>query len=405
MAINPINLAKTDISNAINATITSSADKDKFVKQIKNPRTGTPFTSYNDFVAFYAHANLSEKNEFFSELNNQIGMQFVEPILQVTTPFYKHHYRGQLAAGDYVQLTWLEPTNVIKWDKRIYTPSEYIKAGGILDNPLLPQQDPTYIKVVSGYEIQEQVIKGFVTPGTITAFNRLLIELAAMLEQTVRLMFYKVQIKILGMINNIKTYDLSKKPSYVTNENQAKMYFIRQQLNLMRQPSFKFNALGNVGDTDPRDPLGQRKLTTNDIRETSLSSINDIVAYMSPTFEAQLSTLTYSTTFNEQYVNINNIVPTIELLNIDVDQPAQPYIDPTISIFSKAVAAAYTKKNYDSVYLVEKDAFVVYDRFRLNQQALWLLNQRTTIMTYFGNVIVAWNNVGIRVDYKNGQAI
>lgn len=405
MAINPINLAKTDITNAVNATITAAGDKDKFVKQITNPRTGTAFTSYNDFVAFYAHANLSEKNEFFSELNNQIGVQFVEPILQVTTPFYKHHYRGQLAAGDYVQLTWVEPTNVIKWDKKIYTPDQYISAGGILDNPLLTQEDPTYIKIVSGYEIQEQVIRGFVTPGTITAFNRLLIELASILEQTIRLMFYNVQIKILGGINNIKTYDLSKKPSYVTNENQAKMYFIRQQLNKMQQPSFSFNALGNIGDTDPRDPLGQRKLISSDIRETSLKSINDIVAYMSPTFEAQLSTLTYSTTFNEQYVNINNIVPTIELLNIDVDQPALPYIDPKTSIFSKMVAGAYTAKPYDSIYLVEKDAFVVYDRFRLDQQALWLLNQRTTIMTYFGNVIIAWNNVGIRIDYKNGTAI
>ena len=405
MAINPINLAKTDISNAVNATITAAADKDKFVQQITNPRTGQAFANYKAFTDFYAHANLSEKNEFFSELNNQIGIQFVEPILQVTTPFYKHHYRGQLAAGDYVQLTWIEPTNIIKWDRKIYTPDQYIAAGGILDNPLLNQQDPTYIKIVSGYEIQEQVIKGFVTPGTITAFNRLLIELASMLEQTVRLMFYNVQIKILGGINNVKTYDLSTKPSYVTNENQAKMFFLRQQMNLMKQPSFSFNALGNVGDKDPRDPLGQRVLTKDDIRETSLASTNDIIAYMSPTFEAQLTTLTYSTTFNEQYVNINNIVPTIEMLNLDVDQPALSYIDPKISIFSKMVAGAYTAKPYDTVYLVEKDAFVVYDRFRLDQQALWLLNQRTTIMTYFGNVLIAWNNIGIRIDFKNGTAI
>ena len=127
----------------------------------------------------------------------------------------------------------------------------------------------------------------------------------------------------------------------------------------MSQKSKDFSAAGKVGEQNPEKASGT-KLTDDDL-PLRTTTPDRLTIFTSPRQKAEFKTYGYATIFNEEELTIKEPVA----LNIDKAQDANSIIDNTISNTAKMVQAAATADDYQTAYIVDRDAIAIIDRFEV----------------------------------------
>ena len=144
---------------------------DNFVKDVGGA------LDFNDLKAKFGSGNsgVGQANEFFTNLTNQIGQQFVQPMVQIRRALRDRFYKTSIQYGDYFEFYWNKIPALIKYDTNIFTPEGFIKAGGTYKLGQRPKQvEQSYIKIMSGAGVDEKLVRAIFTGNTIPAFNTFL---------------------------------------------------------------------------------------------------------------------------------------------------------------------------------------------------------------------------------------
>lgn len=375
---------------------------DEFVKYFKDANGKPYFESgealYQEIIK--TSQGIGRANEFFNALANKLAKQFVEKMATFEDFLYKNHSRGEYPYADYFEHLWqyMIPNNVIKYDTTIYDPKDLIKAGLKLKRPQKVFHEPMNIQMVNGIVMDKKLIKSAFMPGMIVAFNEFIGQYKGCVGNEVALYKYFYGIKVLKQLKN--TYVMKTefpKPEDAKTDTQWKLAYLNRLLNEMKVPSIgKYNVIGKIGDVNPLATTAGTKLKNNDFNWTRLEE--EPFLYMTARQKSEFETLAYSTTFNPEYIKVNN-----KMIVLALDQKQLASGDEILddgNYYQKEIKKEAPADPYETVYVCVRDTFACMKKFEVYTSSVWVLGQWLQTFAWFGLYTPIPYNIGIKVDLR-----
>lgn len=388
--------------------IQTDQERDLLVRSIVDGNGQSIYNSFGDLkealTAVGVMSDAGVSNAFYPALTNKLSQQFVLPIMATMLRVKENHYKGQFTYGDKFEYIFSQMNNILRFNDTYFTPKEYTDAGGKLKNKQIAWSTSSFIHIMSGIQINRHIVEAAFTPGTIPAFNALIANITSSIMRAVNLWLYDQEIKVIKQIANTYTMRTAyPNPLGASgNKTQWKLAYIKYLIQQMKQPSLAFSALGKVGDAYPAAYEGKKdssnKIVAADLVPRTINNIDELILYTSPKQAAEFETLAYSTTFNQQFIELSNLK--IVSLNIDKQQPAASQIDGTLNKMAAEVAKQAAADDYQTAYLVARSAIDVLDRFEVTTTTKWLTIQWVQMFVYYCTYAVIWQEVGIKIDLK-----
>ena len=376
---------------------------DAFIGSIKN-QNGTPFfkNANEALKAFSGAGGLAGANEFFNALTNKLVTQFVYDMTLFPTFLRKNHFRGEFQYGDHFEHIWQLQNwkNIKKYDTNSYTPTDLKNQGIKLKRPQITYHNKQNIQITNAILLDEKLVYAGFQPNAIGAANKLIQVYLGTLDIEVDEFYYNIEPKVVkvGCKNTItlKNNTAWPKPSYVTNDTQYQLSFLKHLLNKMTLPTRgRYSMLGKTGDDNPLSTLATKpKLKDDDFPVRKLNSIADAFFYVSPDLKTRFETFCYATTFNQQFLSIAN-----SMFVMPLDEPQIANGDEVLDDdpFGKMIKPAQVADDSETIYLCVKESFAVMDRFRVRTSSNWVQGQLVIAIAQFTDYTWLPWNIGLKI--------
>ena len=376
---------------------------DAFIGSIKN-QNGTPFfkNANEALKAFSGAGGLAGANEFFNALTNKLVTQFVYDMTLFPTFLRKNHFRGEFQYGDHFEHIWQLQNwkNIKKYDTNSYTPTDLKNQGIKLKRPQITYHNKQNIQITNAILLDEKLVYAGFQPNAIGAANKLIQVYLGTLDIEVDEFYYNIEPKVVkvGCKNTItlKNNTAWPKPSYVTNDTQYQLSFLKHLLNKMTLPTRgRYSMLGKTGDDNPLSTLATKpKLKDDDFPVRKLNSITDAFFYVSPDLKTRFETFCYATTFNQQFLSIAN-----SMFVMPLDEPQIANGDEVLDDdpFGKMIKPAQVADDSETIYLCVKNSFAVMDRFRVRTSSNWVQGQLVIAIAQFTDYTWLPWNIGLKI--------
>lgn len=378
---------------------------DAFVKSVKGVNGMPLFNSGEELYNFISgKAGLSGANEFFSALDNKLVTQFVYDMTMYPTFLRQNHFRGEFAYGDTFEHIWQLQNfgNVKPYNKTSYTPKDLETDGIKLTRTQLVYRNKQNVQITNAIALDEKLVRGAFQPNAIGAFNKLIAVYLGTLLIEIDEFYYNLEPKVIkvGVKNTIKLKGNTTwpKPSYVTNDTQYQLSFIKHLLAEMTIPSRgKYSMVGKIGDVNPFATTAGTKFVKTDFPVRKLNSVDDAFFYVSPSLKARFESFCYATTYNEGYLKIANRMIVVPLDRAQEANGAEVLdSDP----FGKMMKPAQAKVDSETIYLVTKNAFAITDRFKVSISSNWVNGQLVRTVSQFTDYTWLPWNIAVKIELK-----
>lgn len=385
--------------------VRNQQDIDAFIASVKGQNGKPLFNSASELLEVIGgRAGLAGANEFFTALDNKLVTQFVYDMTMYPTFLRQNHFIGEFQYGDRFEHIWQLQNfgNVKKYSKNSYTPSDLSNQGIKLTRNQITYHNRQNVQISNAIVLDEKLVRGAFQPNAIGAFNKLLTVYLGTLNIETDEFYYNLEPKVVkvGVKNTValKNYTAWPKPSYITNDTQYQLSFIKHLLNKMTLPSRgKYSMVGKIGDPNPFSTTAGAKFKKEDFPVRKLNTIGDAFFYVSADFKTRLETFCYATTYNQQFLEIINkmiVMPLDEAQDANGDEVL------TVDPFGKMMKPAQTADDPETIYLVTKKAFAVIDRFKVNLSSNWVNGQLVRAIAQFTDYTWLPWNIALKLKLK-----
>ena len=385
--------------------VRNQQDIDAFISSVKGQNGKPLFNSASELLEVIGgRAGLAGANEFFTALDNKLVTQFVYDMTMYPTFLRQNHFIGEFQYGDRFEHIWQLQNfgNVKKYSKNSYTPTDLSNQGIKLTRSQIVYHNKQNVQISNAIVLDEKLVRGAFQPNAIGAFNKLLTVYLGTLNIETDEFYYNLEPKVVkvGVKNTItlKGNTAWPKPSYISNDTQYQLSFIKHLLNKMTLPSRgKYSMVGKIGDANPFSTTAGTKFKKEDFPVRKLNNISDAFFYVSADFKTRLETFCYATTYNEQYLTLINkmiVLPIDEAQDANGDEVLDS--DP----FGKMMKPAQTADDSETIYLVTKKAFAVIDRFKVNLSSNWVNGQLVRAIAQFTDYTWLPWNIALKLKLK-----
>ena len=382
--------------------VNNQAEIDAFIRSVKGQNGKPLFNSAAELLdVIGGRAGLAGANEFFTALDNKLITQFVYDMTLYPTFLRQNHFIGEFAYGDTFEHIWQKQNfgNVKKYSKDSYNPTDLQNQGIKLTRGQLVYRNKQNVQISNAIVLDEKLVRGAFQPNAIAPFNKLLTVYLATLNIEVDEFYYNLETKVIKTIKN--TYTLKgntewPKPSYVTNDTQYQLSYLKHLLNRMLLPTIgKYSMIGKIGDTNPFSTTTPKaKFTKTNFIPRKLNNITDAFFYVSADLKARFEAFGYSTTFNEEFIRIENKMIVAPL---DSEQYANGDEVLDSDPFGKLIKPKFDAEDPETVFLVVKDTFAVADRFKVNISSNWVNGQLVRAVAQFTDYTWLPWNIGLKI--------
>ena len=381
----------------------NQADFDAFVSSIKN-KNGEPFfkNANEALQSFLGAGGLAGANEFFNALTNKLVTQFVYDMTLFPTFLRKNHFRGEFQYGDHFEHIWQLQNwgNVKKYSTDSYTPTDLKNQGIKLKRPQIVYHNKQNVQITNGLLLDEKLVYGAFQPNAIGAANKLITVYLGTIDVEIDEFYYNLEPKVVkvGCKNTITLKGNTDwtKPSYIENDTQYQLSFLKHLLNKMTLPTRgKYSMLGKIGDDNPLSTLATKpKLKKENFPVRKLNSISDAFFYVSADLKTRFETFCYATTFNQQFLSIANSMYVMPLDEAQVANGDEVLDDDP---FGKMMKPAQVADDPETIYLCVKDSFAVMDRFNVRTTSNWVQGQLVIAVAQFTDYTWLPWNIGLKI--------
>ena len=385
------------------AIFNNQQEFDAFIGSIKN-QNGVPFfkNANEALKSFSGPGGLAGANEFFNALTNKLVTQFVYDMTLFPTFLRKNHFRGEFQYGDHFEHIWQLQNwkNVKKYKTDSYTPTDLENQGIKLKRSQITYHNKQNVQITNGILLDEKTVFGAFQPNAIGAANKLIQVYLGTLDIEADEFYYNLEPKVVkvGCKNTValKNNTAWPKPSYIKNDTQYQLSFLKHLLNKMTLPTRgRYSMLGKIGDDNPLSTLATKpKLTKGEFPVRKLNSISDAFFYVSADLKTRFETFCYATTFNQQFLSIANsmfVMPLDEAQDANGDEILDS--DP----FGKMMKPAQTAVDSETIFLCVKNSFAVMDRFKVRTSSNWVQGQLVIAIVQFTNYTWLPWNIGLKI--------
>ena len=385
--------------------VKNSEERDAFIRSIKGQNGKPLFNSASELLEVIGgRAGLAGANEFFTALDNKLITQFVYDMTMYPTFLRQNHFIGEFQYGDRFEHIWQKQNfkNVKPFKKDSYTPTDLTDQGIKLTRTQIVYQNKQNVQISNAIVLTEYLARGAFQPNAIGAFNKLLTVYLGTLNVEIDEFYYNLETKVVKTIKN--TYTLKNntdwpKPSYVTNDTQYQLSYLKQLLNKMLLPTRgKYSLIGKTGDTNPFSTTNPKaKFVDDDFVPVKLNNITDAFFYVSANLKARFEAFAYSTTFNQEFIRLENRMIVLPLDSAQYANGAEVLdSDP----YGKIIKPAFVAEDPETVFLVVKKSFAVADRFKVNISSNWVNGQLVRAIAQFTDYTWLPWNIGLKIKLK-----